>query len=505
MKLKFNKDDLKEEVSASDQTTYRVDPMKTPLGKQAVNNSVITPTTPLEEAPPSHEEFVYTPKPQFDVAKKLKFVLPVFFIIILLVPLYFVVTKLNLFSKKPIGTKGEIVWWGIGLDENVVAPVIEKYQEENPKAKIKYIKQSEIDYGQRLQNAIDQGVGPDIFSYHNTWTPMFKNDLDVVPETVYTKEEFATTFYPVVSRFASTSEGLVGIPLEYDALTLYINEDILSQAGKTAPRTWDQFKEVAIALTTKGEKGFVLQSGAAMGLTENVDYWPEIVGLLMLQNKANILKPENDTGPEAITFYTDFFAKDKVWDESLPNSVQAFIEGKVAMMIAPVRVYQDIKSKNPSLRFRTSNLPQVRRDDPNEPEVAYATYWLQGVWKKSASRDLSWDFLKYLSQKDTLLSLNQRMAELGVASKAYPRIDMRDLIINDRYLGSIAALAPTANSGYLAFNTQDGPDGVNTLLGNVYQGGIASLTTAPRRSNIDAVVKKMNVELAKVVFKYGLR
>ena len=60
-------------------------------------------------------------------------------------------------------TSSEITWWGLWEDENVVSSLIAEYEATNPKVKIKYIKQSPIDYRERLTNSLAKGQGPDIF------------------------------------------------------------------------------------------------------------------------------------------------------------------------------------------------------------------------------------------------------------------------------------------------------------------------------------------------------
>ncbi|RLC32698.1 hypothetical protein DRH13_01355, partial [Candidatus Woesebacteria bacterium] len=170
-----------------------------------------------------------------------------------------------------------LTWWGLWEDSSVVAPLISEYEQQNPDVKISYVKQSHQDYRERLTNALAQGSGPDIFRFHNTWVPMFKGELDNVPASVMSAAEYAESYFSVVSSDMTNSTGLAGIPLGYDALTLYINEDIFEAEGKSVPATWDDLRQLAIELTTKDEQGTITQAGVALGRTENVDHWPEIL------------------------------------------------------------------------------------------------------------------------------------------------------------------------------------------------------------------------------------
>lgn len=97
---------------------------------------------------------------------------------------------IRVFSKTKTGSS-EITWWGLWEDPSIVQPLITAYETDHPGVKINYIKQSPQDYRERLTNSLAKGTGPDIFAFHNTWVPMFRNDLDVVPVAVINPADFA--------------------------------------------------------------------------------------------------------------------------------------------------------------------------------------------------------------------------------------------------------------------------------------------------------------------------
>lgn len=450
------------------------------------------------------EEFTYKPKVGFTLGKITKPLGIIVVLILLIVPIIFIVSKFKPKKTAVESKKGEIVWWNLGLKKEVIQPLIDEYLSQNPEAKIEYVEQSPIDYRERLANSMLQGKGPDIFRFHNSWVPMFKNDLDIMPSEVMTYDDFAKNYYPVIVGNMTTGAGVVGLPLEYDGITLFINEDIFSTAGKITPRTWDQFRQVASELTTRNERNIIIQSGTSLGITSNVDYWPEIISLLLFQNKVNMYKPEGQGAEEALTFYADFYTFDKVWDTTLPSSTEAFANGKVAMFFAPVKAVDTIRKINKNLNFRTIPLPQVRRDDPEEPDVSYATYWAEGVWNNSPNKELAWDFLKFLSSKESLEKIYKNSIDAGLVGMPSPRIDMRDILISDSVMGSVLTLAPNSKSWYLADGTNDGKEGLNTLLNNVYETGIKTIFGTKNRKGINGVVSNIAAESAKVYSKFGI-
>ncbi|MCX6705025.1 MAG: ABC transporter substrate-binding protein, partial [Candidatus Woesebacteria bacterium] len=208
---------------------------------------------------------------------------------LILLTVAFLVVRLMMGSKS--GSSGQITWWGLWEDPAAVVPLITQYQTSHPGININYIKQSQQDYRERLTNALAKGTGPDIFTFHNSWVPMFRSDLDSLPASVMNPADYVKTFYPTASSDMSIGNSIVGVPLGYDALTLFINEDIFNAAVKTPPATWDDLRVLARELTVKNDQGVISQAGIALGRTENVDHWQEILALMMIQNNVDLSNP----------------------------------------------------------------------------------------------------------------------------------------------------------------------------------------------------------------------
>lgn len=413
--------------------------------------------------------------------------------------LAFVVSRI--FRSSPSGSSA-ITWWGLWEDSSVVTPLIDTYEASHPNVKITYVRQSQQDYRERLTSSLAKKTGPDIFAFHNTWVPMFRNDLDSVPPGVMNPADFAKTFYPIASSDMTSGSSLDGIPLEYDALTLYINEDIFNKAGKTPPTTWDDFRSVAKELTVVDDQGVITQAGAAMGRTENVDHWPEILALLMLQNGVDLSNPTGKNAEDALTFFTVFATEDGVWNATLPSSTQAFAAGKLAMYIGPSWRAFEIEQQNPNLKFKTVPIPQLPKDNPQQPDVTYATYWAQGVWSGSSKKAAAWDFLKFLSTQDSLTKLYQNEAKIRSFGEPYSRTDMANLLTSHPILGSIITQAPGAQSWYLASRTFDGPTGINSQMISYFADAVNAVSDG--KSTPDKVLPTVASGVQQVLAQYRL-
>jgi len=439
--------------------------------------------------------------------------------ILILAVIGFVVYTLFFQNRETVGpSKKEetVTWWGLWEDEAVVASTITSYQSQNPNIKINYIKQSKEDYRERLTNALAKGTGPDIFTIHNTWVPMFKNDLDQIPNSVVSAVDYPKIYYPVAVSDLSLGSGFVGIPTGFDSLALFINEEIFNTQGKATPKTWDELRQTATELTIKDENGVIQQAGVALGRTENVDHWPEILALMMLQNGVKMTQPdlcsslggseagsstESCPGADALSFFSLFATVDQVWDETLPPSTIAFSGGKLAMYFGPSWRVFEIKQQNPNLKFKVVPVPQLPKDTPNQPDVAYASYWAIGVSKRSQVKSTAWDFVKSLSSSESLQKMYTAAASQRLFGEIYPRVDMASLLTADPMASVFVAQAPAAKSWYLASRTFDGPTGINTQIAKYFEDAVNTVnkgTTA--KDALQTVTQGVN----QVLTTYGL-
>lgn len=419
----------------------------------------------------------------------------VFFLALLLV--LFVVKQFT--SRKMVSS--ELVWWGLWEDENIISSLISEYEAKNPKVKIKYIKQSPRDYRERLMSAFAKGTGPDIFRFHNTWVPMLSRELDTLPVHFFNPADFAKTFYPVAISDLTLTQGIVGIPLEYDGLALFINEDIFTSAGKTPPTSWDELRQLAKELTVKNEEGVITQAGVALGRVENVDHWPEILALMMLQNGVDLTKPTGKKAEDALKFFTLFSTVDGVWDATLPSSTIAFAGGRLAMYFGPTWRAHEISEMNPTLKFKTVPLPQLPKDTPEEPDFSYATYWVEGVWSRSKNKETAWNFLKFLSERESLQKFYDNASKVRGFGEPYPRVDMASLLTTHPILGSVIAQAPGARSWYLASRTFDGPTGINSLLSKYFEDAINAVISG---KETEKALETLAQGVAQVLSQYRL-
>ncbi len=394
------------------------------------------------------------------------------------------------------GKEVTITYWGLWEDSPTLQSVIADFQTANPKIKVQYVKQSPQQYRERLQAAIERGDGPDVYEFHNTWVPMLKSELSPAPVTIMTTTEFGSTFYPVASSDLVGGQAIYGVPFMFDGLGLYYNEDLLTTAGVTPPTTWPELLEDVPRLTVKTDTQ-IQQSAIALGTTGNVENFSDIVGLMMMQNGANLANPTGKEAEDTLMFYWKFAnPSDPVytWNDTMDNSIYAFASGKVAMILAPSWRVFDIKQINPNLNFKIAPVPQLPGSSVN-----WASYWVGGVSTKSKYQTQGWTFLKYMTGHDVTIKLYGEEAKTRLFGEPYARVDLAGTVTSDPYVGAYIQEAPTAKSFPLASRTFD--NGINDKLIQYLTDAVNAVGqgTAPT-----AALQTASAGFSQVLTSYGL-
>lgn len=387
-----------------------------------------------------------------------------------------------------------LTYWGLWEPDQVLTEVFEEFSQKNPGVIVQYKKQSHREYRERLQASIAAGSGPDIFRYHASWVPMIKAELDVLPSSIMSASQFSSTFYPAAVKQLQVNGKPVGIPLMYDGLALYYNQQALETAAIDPPRTWTDLRVAASKLTIRSGNG-IERAGLAAGNATNVDHFSDIVGLLMLQNGADPSDPTSKEATEALVFYTDFVKKDQVWNETLPSSTIAFARGDVAMMFAPSWRAHEIQQLNPDLKFKIISVPKLAGAN-----LGWASFWAEGVSAQSKNKDLAWKLLQYLSTKEVQQKLYSKQAQTRSFGEIYSRVDLADQLAKSEYVSAYLEDAPKADSWYLNSMTHD--NGLNDQLISYYQDAVTAILNGKKMSD---VTQTLSLGTSQILRQYGVQ
>ncbi|MBI1961227.1 MAG: extracellular solute-binding protein [Parcubacteria group bacterium] len=335
-------------------------------------------------------------------------------------------------SLEPVTLK----YWQVFNEPSDFTDTIAAFKRTYPHINVTVRKLRLDEYEDAIVRALAEGNGPDIISVQTAWLKHYQNLLAVMPASVTlpatvvdgnktavalstvklpSSQDLRTAFVDTVAPDVTLNTQIYGLPLSVDTLGLYYNRQLLNQAGVTSPpRTWEEFKNAVKLLTTQDRNGNIVQAGAALGGSRNINRAPDILAVLMMQNGTEMAKngkaafnqiPANlkdasvVPGRDALRFYTDFASPAKevyTWNENLPESLDAFANQQAAFFFGYSYHLPLIRSLAPGIDLGITKLPQIAAGGK---QVNFANYWLEGVTKQSAHPSEAWGFIQFATSE----------------------------------------------------------------------------------------------------------
>lgn len=391
-----------------------------------------------------------------------------------------------------------ITYWGLWEPASVMQPVLDEFETQNPNIKVNYVFQSHRDYRERLQTALTSGTPPDVVRFHASWLPMLVNGLAPAPANALTAAEIQANFYPAALTAVSINNAVYGAPTSMEGLALFTNTTMLSTIQATVPKDWQEMRDTSKKLTQRDPAGNLVQAGAALGTTTNVDHWPDIATLMLLQNGVDLKTLPEEQTSEALLFYTYFNSVDRVWDASQPNSTAAFASGKVGMMLAPSWRAIDIKALNPSLQWQVSPVPQL----PGANPVSLVHFWMEGVPKASANSAAAWKLVKYLASSQAQQALFASASTERGFGQAPAHKALAETIGTNPIVGPYVQQASFGQTFYTISLTQGGATSINERLIKYLEDAINSLIATP--TSAQGIVETLRQGFNQVLSQYNL-
>lgn len=359
--------------------------------------------------------------------------------------------------------------------------------------------------------AANQSVpnAPDVISVDGQDLPRFVPQLTAAPDGLFeakatkanklgkTSDGYVEALYEpsvaktVLFRDSNAKTKLYGLPLAVDNLALYINKSLIQKAAdslatsnsqtknmsreeinlitkkiQAPPQTWTDLVQILPYLTVKNGAD-ITSAGISLGTAANVERSYDILQALMLQTQAQMTNDNLDAatfnqsesgaaastnpGEAALKFYERFANPNDpiyTWNDKMPNNVDAFMQGQLAMMVNYQNVYRFMVSETPSIKqqINVAALPQV--SDPNSPTSANTLKTLakmkveaapsaKGDAKKQAA---AWDFISYLGSKQgssaylSAMKLSSPLKDVTGKSK-FPAFDTQKTFADVWYKG----------------------------------------------------------------------
>ena len=310
-----------------------------------------------------------------------------------------------------------LVIWGAFDDGAVYDQIINEYKANNKNVEVSYVKKDPATYEKDVVDALASGQGPDIWQIHNDWLPKHRLKIAPAPVTIFTLDDYKKTFVPAAYDDLVYGGKIYGVPLYVDNMALFYNQTLIGKANLLdVPKTWNDFITASEKMTILDNADRVVQAGAVLGTSNNIQRPMDILYTLMMQNMQGKLGMTNteDTeatfnqsttvgaeayypGTKALDLYTSFARPAKetyCWNAALPDGLSVFINGQAGMMFGYSYMVPQIQKRNPALKFGIAMMPQIKGADV---ELTIANYWPLVVSVNSKNTDEAWKFLKFAS------------------------------------------------------------------------------------------------------------
>ncbi len=330
----------------------------------------------------------------------------------------------------------KVIVWSFE-DPDAWKPIKKTFESENKGYTLEYIQQNlDSSYENKVLNSQLSGTGPDVWAMPNDWVYRHKDKLIPAPAAITKLVNMDETFVQSVKESVQIDGNIYSLSPSSEPLMVYYNPTLIMNAIRDMrpsfqdeasydrvkamfdplPNTWTNFAENMKYLTKRtGDRIDV--AGAAIG-SDNVSYPQDILYLLMLQNQTKILSDDlklatlslptstpvgsqEVPGKRALEFYASFTnpsSPNYTWNDSMGNDVEAFVNGKVAMIFNYSRLENVLAQKYPTFKdYSRTFIPQVNTD--TDKIVDYARFNTFGISNTAPDSSVAWNLVYNLSVK----------------------------------------------------------------------------------------------------------
>lgn len=320
-------------------------------------------------------------------------------------------------SAAVAGDKAEVTVWS-WYHQATMAKSIEAFEKAHPDIDVKYTYYNySPEYITALKAAAASGSLPDLIGLQpGSLTQQYRDQLQPVDDLAAKQwgADWADKIFPVNRKqmLMGNPEGDTNtyiVPHESQVLAIWYNTKIFEKLGLSAPKTYDELKAAAQALTNGGY--IPMFQGAADG-------WQNENVFLMLANQFSPGITDKAqagetpwTAPELVgameawkkLFDDGIFQQGALGAHAYPTGAQLFAQGRVGMMALGSWWMQESKFPPPLSEFVENmagfdyfHLPPVKDGNPPSPPVGGIDIGY-GLTKNGADNPAAWTFLAELT------------------------------------------------------------------------------------------------------------
>ncbi|MFQ6032894.1 MAG: hypothetical protein ACE5K2_08240, partial [Candidatus Zixiibacteriota bacterium] len=147
-----------------------------------------------------------------------------------------------------------------------------------------------------------------------------------------------------------------------------------------------------------------------------------------------------------------------------------------------------------NLNFKVVPVPQLPGTD-----IAWASFWVEGVNRRSKNKEAAWEFLKFLSSKEVMQKLYQAESKIRLFGEPYSRVEMASMLQADPMVAPFINQASKAQTWYLCSRTFD--NGINERMIKYFEDAVNAVNAGETPEEALATAAS---GVAQVLSQYGL-
>ena len=348
------------------------------------------------------------------------------------------VFSISQFGKSTVDPNltGVVKIWGT-LPAGQISQILYEYSQNAKTYSVQYVEVPEDKIADKFIEALATDAAPDLlFSSENILVPL-KQFTFSFPEALMSEKKFKSTYARSTYKLYGKT-GVFAFPVAIDPLLMYVNIDILGNAGfSKPPGTWGDLPlYVSRVLGFVNQRQDNVQRAVALGSLNNILHGREILLTLLFQLKNDVitrdftehidksgttyeeaynpvlgdaneeLKIKNDQLAEQVfVFFTSFVnpnIKDVyTWSKKAPMDRDLFASGNLGLFfgLASDKAYIDLK--NPHLRYEVALVPGPKGGDTSSfRNTGYAKIYSIAMTSKARNPLLAQKVLEDITSKD---------------------------------------------------------------------------------------------------------
>ncbi len=334
--------------------------------------------------------------------------------------------------------------------------VIEEFESLHPNVHIEPIAVAMNDLYTQLLTMATAGDLPDVFTMQDAYMAKAVEMEMVTDMTDLLGEEWLEGTLPVAIEGCKVDDMLVFMPWQNNTMAMIYRKDLFEEKNLEIPETWDEFIEVAKALTEDLDgDGTIDRYGATFCGTRN-DSAESRFQTLAMTFDAWLVKEENgemvtQVGSEQFKEAMEFFIDAAVNEGIMPDG---FVEtgysesytmcaaDQACMFFGASNVFGAMFKANPEMKDKWGSFPMPHAEGV-EPITSFGTLGMS-ISSTSEHPEMAAEFLKFLTNKENSIAWNE------VTGRLPCQIEALDEIIsgNELYKGfadssDFAVLLPT--------------------------------------------------------------